>query len=243
MIAPAPRKPIPETICAAIRVGSLGELTNSLKPYADTTVNRAAPPPTSACVRSPATSSRAERSRPINAQSRTAAVSRRISSPSPSFTTIAATSIASPRSRTQPAAPSTEHGAALTNTNRPRCLARQELARRLAKGAPRPPALENIPPAMALLPPAVRRLVPNRVRDDVRVRAVAVGLGLIPPRTMHSEAEARLLARLAAPAQRVVEIGVYEGSSAVVLARAMGPGTELHLIDPFGRHPQALPAG
>ncbi|TMK39616.1 MAG: class I SAM-dependent methyltransferase [Actinobacteria bacterium] len=96
---------------------------------------------------------------------------------------------------------------------------------------------------MALLPPAVRRLVPNRVRDDVRVRAVAVGLGLIPPRTMHSEAEARLLARLAAPAQRVVEIGVYEGSSAVVLARAMGPGTELHLIDPFGRHPQALPAG
>src|SRR5947209_12059566 len=132
MIAPAPRKPIPETICAAIRVGSLGELTNSLKPYADTTVNRAAPPPTSACVRSPATSSRAERSRPINAQSRTAQASRRISSPSPSFTTIAATSIASPRSRTQPAAPSTEHGAALTNTNGPRCLARQELARRLA---------------------------------------------------------------------------------------------------------------
>jgi hypothetical protein len=96
---------------------------------------------------------------------------------------------------------------------------------------------------VVLLPPAVRRLAPDRVRDDVRVRAVAVGLGLIPPRTMHSDAEAGLLARLAAPARRVVEIGVYEGSSAVVMARAMAPGAELHLIDPFGHHPDALPAG
>jgi predicted O-methyltransferase YrrM len=65
------------------------------------------------------------------------------------------------------------------------------------------------------------------------VRAVALGTGLIPPRTMHSEAEAAELARLAAGARVVVEIGVFEGSSAVVLARAMGASAELHLVDPF----------
>jgi predicted O-methyltransferase YrrM len=96
---------------------------------------------------------------------------------------------------------------------------------------------------MALLPPALRRLTPDRLRDHPRVRAVAVANGLIPPRTMHSEAEAELLRRLARDAGRVVEIGVYEGSSAVVLARVMGPGQQLHLIDPFGHHAMALPAG
>jgi predicted O-methyltransferase YrrM len=96
---------------------------------------------------------------------------------------------------------------------------------------------------MALLPPAVRRLTPDRLRDDPRLRAVAVGAGLIPPRTMHSDVEADLLRRLARDAARVVEIGVYEGSSAVVLARAMGATQELHLIDPFGHHAMALPAG
>jgi predicted O-methyltransferase YrrM len=50
---------------------------------------------------------------------------------------------------------------------------------------------------------------------------------------MHSDAEATALARLAAGARRVVELGVYEGSSAVVLARALGAGAELHLVDPF----------
>ena len=44
-------------------------------------------------------------------------------------------------------------------------------------------------------------------------------------------------------ARRVVEIGVYEGASAVALCGALGPDAELHLIDPFGRHPDALPGG
>lgn len=44
-------------------------------------------------------------------------------------------------------------------------------------------------------------------------------------------------------ARRVVEIGVYEGSSAVLLCAALGPRAELHLIDPFGRRPDALPSG
>ncbi len=93
------------------------------------------------------------------------------------------------------------------------------------------------------LPKAIRRLTPDRLRDNPRLRAVAVGTGLIPPRTMHSDAEARLLATLARGRRRVVEIGVFEGSSALVLCEALEPGAELHLVDPYGHHPTALRAG
>jgi predicted O-methyltransferase YrrM len=60
---------------------------------------------------------------------------------------------------------------------------------------------------------------------------------------MHSAEDARVLLDAARGARRVVEIGVYEGSSAVLLCAALGPGVELHLIDPFGRRPDALPNG
>ena len=93
------------------------------------------------------------------------------------------------------------------------------------------------------LPKAIRRLAPDRLRDDVRLRAMFVGAGLIPPRTMHSDADAGVLRTVAAGRRRVVEIGVYEGSSAVVLCEVLDPGAELHLIDPFGHHGGALPAG
>jgi len=86
-------------------------------------------------------------------------------------------------------------------------------------------------------------MTPERLRDDVRLRALAVGAGLIPPRTMHSAEDARVLLDAAHGARRVVEIGVYEGSSAVVLCEALGSDAELHLVDPFGRHPDALPSG
>lgn len=76
--------------------------------------------------------------------------------------------------------------------------------------------------------------MPGWLRDSVRLRALAVGSGLIPPRKMHSDAEAALIARLAAGRRWVVEIGVYEGSSAAVVAAALGPKAVLHLIDPFG---------
>jgi predicted O-methyltransferase YrrM len=82
-------------------------------------------------------------------------------------------------------------------------------------------------------PKALRQLAPDRLRDDPRVRAIALGAGLIPPRTMHSAAEGAALARLASGARRVVELGVYEGSSAVVLCQALSPNSELHLVDPF----------
>jgi predicted O-methyltransferase YrrM len=93
------------------------------------------------------------------------------------------------------------------------------------------------------LPKALRRLTPDRLRDDLRLRALFVGAGLIPPRTMHSEDDAAVLRAIAAGRRRVVEIGVYEGSSAAVLCEVLDRGAELHLIDPFGQHGWALPAG
>jgi predicted O-methyltransferase YrrM len=83
------------------------------------------------------------------------------------------------------------------------------------------------------VPKALRRHTPDRLRDEPRVRALALALGLIPPRVMHSPAEAAALAALASGARSVVELGVYEGSSAVVLLRALGAEAELHLVDPF----------
>ena len=94
------------------------------------------------------------------------------------------------------------------------------------------------------LPKAVRRLTPDRVRHDPRLRALALGSGLIPPRPMHSAGEAEVLARLVHGARRVVELGVYEGSSALVLCQALGLAAELHLVDPFiDSSGWALPAG
>lgn len=83
------------------------------------------------------------------------------------------------------------------------------------------------------LPSDIRALTPAAVRDHPMVRAVALAAGLIPPRTMHSDAEAATLQRLARGAHCVVELGVYEGSSAIVLSAAMNPGADLHLVDPF----------
>src|SRR3954471_238902 len=72
MIEPAPRKPIPVTICAATRDGSARTMLppparNSWNPYADTIVKRAEPSDTSRCVRMPASRSRISRSKPIAA--------------------------------------------------------------------------------------------------------------------------------------------------------------------------------
>src|SRR4051794_41950302 len=93
------------------------------------------------------------------------------------------------------------------------------------------------------LPKAIRRLAPDRVRDDVRLRSVFVGAGLIPPRTMHSEQDAAVLRATATGRRRVVELGVYEGASAVVLCEVLDAEADLHLVDPFGHHGWALPAG
>jgi hypothetical protein len=95
-----------------------------------------------------------------------------------------------------------------------------------------------------MLPKLLRTAAPDRLRDDARLRAVAISAGLIPPRTLHSVAEAALLGELARGASRVVELGVYEAASAQIFISVLGPGTELHLIDPFiDASGWALPAG
>lgn len=80
---------------------------------------------------------------------------------------------------------------------------------------------------------AIRSRAPAWMRDHPGLRAIALATGLAPPRPMHTAAEGELLARTAGGARCVVEIGVYEGSSAFVLCDALGPEAELHLIDPF----------
>lgn len=72
---------------------------------------------------------------------------------------------------------------------------------------------------------------------------MSVGLGIIPPRALHSDDDVALLSSLASGSSRVVEIGVYEGASAVVLCDVLDARAELHLIDPFGEQPGALRRG
>jgi predicted O-methyltransferase YrrM len=81
------------------------------------------------------------------------------------------------------------------------------------------------------------------LRADRRLRALAVGAGVVAPRTVHSDGEAALLADLARGRRRVVQIGVSEGASATLLCAVLDPGAELHLIDPFVRQPNARREG
>jgi predicted O-methyltransferase YrrM len=83
------------------------------------------------------------------------------------------------------------------------------------------------------LPKVIRSSTPDRIRDNPRLRAIALAIGLIPPRPMHTAAEAELLERLARGATCVVEIGVFEGSSAFLFCDVLTPDAQLHLIDPF----------
>jgi predicted O-methyltransferase YrrM len=50
---------------------------------------------------------------------------------------------------------------------------------------------------------------------------------------MHTPAEADVLRRYATGRSSVVELGVYEGSSAAVFCDVLGPDAKLHLVDPF----------
>src|ERR1700742_4786197 len=83
------------------------------------------------------------------------------------------------------------------------------------------------------LPSSLRSRTPPAIKDHPSIRAVALATGVIPPRPMHTRAEADLLTTYAAQARRVVELGVYEGSSAVVFCAVLSPQAELHLVDPF----------
>lgn len=93
------------------------------------------------------------------------------------------------------------------------------------------------------LPAVIRRATPDRLRHHPALRGAALRVGLVPPRVMHSPEEGAQLRALARAARTVVEIGVYEGGSAVALVQELPVDGRLHLIDPYGERPGALPAG
>src|SRR5437867_979924 len=83
MIVPAPRNPMPVTICAAMRVGSMRVPgVSAWNAYADTSVKSADPTPTRMWVRRPAACPRDSRSSPIAPHRIVARPSRRSSSQS-----------------------------------------------------------------------------------------------------------------------------------------------------------------
>jgi hypothetical protein len=74
---------------------------------------------------------------------------------------------------------------------------------------------------------------PQRLRHSRSLRRLGLRTGLASPRALHSQPESELLRRLAAGRRRTVEIGVYEGASALVLVSGLPQGADLHLVDPF----------
>jgi hypothetical protein len=84
------------------------------------------------------------------------------------------------------------------------------------------------------LPQGLRSRAPERLRRSRGLRQLALRTGLVPPRSMHSPGESTLLSRLAAGRRRALEVGVYEGASALVLVGSLPRGADLHLVDPFG---------
>src|SRR3712207_2111978 len=58
-------------------------------------------------------------------------------------------------------------------------------------------------------------------------------LGLEPARSQTSEAERAILSLYASRAKRLLEIGVYEGLTTAILAKAMPEDAVLYGVDPF----------
>ena len=64
-------------------------------------------------------------------------------------------------------------------------------------------------------------------------RTLWVALGLQAARAQHTLEEAACLTRWARGRRQLLEIGVAEGASALILRQAMDPNGDLWLIDPF----------
>lgn len=58
-------------------------------------------------------------------------------------------------------------------------------------------------------------------------------VGLVEATSQTNEAERAALARYAAGANKALEIGTYQGVSAVVIAQALAPGGVLYCVDPW----------
>jgi predicted O-methyltransferase YrrM len=90
-----------------------------------------------------------------------------------------------------------------------------------------PTAAEQSSLANAMRPPD------NRVDHGWRNRSVFGLIGLRPPSSEHTVAEASLLRQYASGARVIVEVGVAEGGSAWEMRKVMAADGTLYLIDPY----------
>ena len=93
-----------------------------------------------------------------------------------------------------------------------------------------------------VLPQRVRSLVPERIRDAPRLRALAVGAGVIPPRTMHSQAEADRVWRAAmehnrTPMSDVEDDETFWNGTPEQLAEKLAPYVELGFTTVISEQP------
>ncbi len=87
---------------------------------------------------------------------------------------------------------------------------------------------------LATLSDAELRAVQRSVRDGLAVNSTFRRANYYPlPRDLSFPAEKPLFSRWSAGKNNIVEIGVFEGASAVIFRRAMSSNGTLHLIDPY----------
>jgi predicted O-methyltransferase YrrM len=70
------------------------------------------------------------------------------------------------------------------------------------------------------------------LRQGPAARFLLVALGLAPGRSPHTQAERDCLARYAANAETVVELGVEQGTATALMRRGMSPSGRLYAVDP-----------
>ncbi|PIR20976.1 MAG: hypothetical protein COV45_03685 [Deltaproteobacteria bacterium CG11_big_fil_rev_8_21_14_0_20_47_16] len=87
---------------------------------------------------------------------------------------------------------------------------------------------------LATLSDAELRAVQRSVKNGLAVNSTFKRSNYFPlPRDLSFPAEKPFFIRWAADKTSIVEIGVFEGASAVIFRRAMSPNGTLHLIDPY----------
>lgn len=73
----------------------------------------------------------------------------------------------------------------------------------------------------------------GKIRRNPTLRGVAVNAGILAPRSLHAAAEGEVIRKYAAGRKSLLEIGVYEGASAVEIIEEASTGAKIDLIDPF----------
>ena len=118
-------------------------------------------------------------------------------------------------------------------------------ARRARRPAEPAAAARRLLRAWPILPQALQSLTPRApARRCAPARGSAVGLGLIPPRRDALQRGRRRVLLAAAGARAAWwRSASTRAPRRSLLCESSPPDAELHLVDPFGAHPDALPRG